>query len=99
MLLDSSNQFSASQAVTALGSTASTNIIDLGVAPDIGDAVTNKDLFLLCQVATAFASGGSATPQVQVQSAPDNGSGSPATTAASADTHAPSAAPASPWST
>ena len=79
MLLDSSNQFSASQAVTALGSTASTNIIDLGIARDIGDAVTNKDLFLLCQVATAFASGGSATLQVQVQSAPDNGSGLPGT--------------------
>ena len=77
MLLDSSNQFSASQAVTALGSTASTNIIDLGVARDIGDAVTNKDLFLLCQVATAFTSGGSATLQVQFQTAPDNGSGLP----------------------
>jgi len=50
---------------------------DLGVARDIGDAVTNKDLFLLCQVSTAFSSGGSATLQIQVQSAPDNGSGSP----------------------
>jgi hypothetical protein len=78
MLLDSSNQFSASQAVTALGSTASTNIIDLGIARDVGDAVT-ASLYLLCQVATAFASGGSATLQVQVQSAPDNGSGSPGT--------------------
>jgi len=76
MLLDSSNQFSASQALTALGSTASTNIIDLGIARDIGDAVT-ASLYLLCQVATAFTSGGSATLQVQVQSAPDNGSGSP----------------------
>jgi len=78
MLLDSSNQFSASQAVTALGSTASTNIIDLGIARDIGDAVT-ASLYLLCQVAAAFTSGGSATLQVQVQSAPDNGSGSPGT--------------------
>ena len=78
MLLDSSNQFSANQAVTALGSTASTNIIDLGIARDIGDAVTSS-LYLLCQVATAFASGGSATLQVQVQSAPDNGSGLPGT--------------------
>jgi hypothetical protein len=71
MLLDSSNQFSASQNPTSVGATASTNIIDLGVARDIGDAVT-QSLYLLCQVATAFTSGGSATLQVQVQSAPDN---------------------------
>jgi hypothetical protein len=79
MLIDASNQFSANQSLTALGSTASTNIIDLGVARDIGDAVTNRDLFLLCQVSTTFASGGSATLQVQLQSAPDNGSGQPDT--------------------
>jgi hypothetical protein len=79
MLLDSSNQFSANQAVTAIGSTPSTNIIDLGVARDIGDAVTDRNLFLLCSVVTAFTSGGSATLQVQVQSAPDNGSGQPGT--------------------
>ena len=71
MLLDSSNQFSASQEPTSIGLTASTNIIDLGIARDIGDAVT-ASLYLLCQVATAFTSGGSATLQVQVQSAPDN---------------------------
>jgi hypothetical protein len=71
MLLDSSNQFSASQSPTSIGSTASTNIIDLGIARDIGDAVT-ASLYLLCQVATTFTSGGSATLQVQVQSAPDN---------------------------
>jgi hypothetical protein len=76
MLIDSQNQFSAAQAVTSTGSTASSNIIDLGVARDIGGAVTNH-LALLCEVVTPFASGGSATLAVQFQTAPDNGSGAP----------------------
>ena len=78
MLIDGSNQFSASQAVTALGSTDLTNIVDLGIARDISDAVTD-DLYLLCEVIAAFTSGGSATLQVQVATAPDNGSGAPGT--------------------
>lgn len=76
MLIDKQNQFSDAQAVTSTGSTASTNIVDLGVARDIGGAVTEQ-LMLLCQVATAFTSGGAATLQVQFQTAPDNGSGAP----------------------
>ena len=76
MLIDSQNQFSAAQAVTSTGSTPSSNIIDLGVARDIGGAVTNH-LALLCEVVTPFASGGSATLAVQFQTAPDNGSGAP----------------------
>ena len=78
MLLDKQNQFSADTGdnPTALGSTVSANIIDLGIARDIGGAVTDQ-LMLLCQVATAFTSGGSATLQVQFQTAPDNGSGLP----------------------
>ena len=76
MLIDSQNQFSAAQAVTSTGSTASTNIIDLGVARDIGAAATDH-LALLCQVVTPFTSGGSATLQAQFQTAPDNGSGAP----------------------
>ena len=78
MLIDKQNQFSADagDSPTATGSTASTNIIDLGVARDIGGAVTDQ-LMLLCEVVTAFTSGGSATLQVQFQTAPDNGSGSP----------------------
>jgi len=73
MLIDKQNQFSDAQAVTSTGSTASTNIVDLGVARDIGGAVTEQ-LMLLCQVVTAFTSGGSATLQVQVQTSPDNSS-------------------------
>src|SRR5437763_16516997 len=78
MLIDKQNQFSADagDSPTAIGSTASTNIIDLGVARDIGGAVTDQ-LMLLCEVVTAFTSGGSATLQVQFQTAPDNGSGAP----------------------
>ncbi|HZP98284.1 MAG TPA: hypothetical protein VFB13_02020 [Reyranella sp.] len=71
MLLDNQNQFSAAQAVTSTGSTASTNVIDLGVARDIGGAVTDQ-LMLLCEVVTPFTSGGSATLQVQFQTSPDN---------------------------
>ena len=78
MLIDKLNQFSADagDSPTGTGGTASTNIIDLGVARDIGGAVTDQ-LMLLCQVATAFTSGGSGTLQVQFQTAPDNGSGAP----------------------
>jgi hypothetical protein len=78
MLIDKQNQFSADagDSPTGTGSTASTNIIDLGVARDIGGAVTDQ-LMLLCEVVTAFTSGGSATLQVQFQTAPDNGSGAP----------------------
>ena len=78
MLIDKQNQFSADagDSPTSTGSTASTNIVDLGIARDIGGAVTDS-LMLLCQVATAFTSGGSATLQVQFQTAPDNGSGVP----------------------
>ncbi len=71
MLIDQQNQFSSAQAVTSTGSTASTNVVDLGVARDIGGAVTDQ-LMLLCEVVTAFASGGSATLQWQFQTSADN---------------------------
>src|SRR3954464_12198292 len=78
MLIDKQNQFSADtgDSPTAIGSTASTNIIDLGIARDIGGAVTEQ-LALLCQVATAFTSGGSAPLQVQFPTPPDHGAGAP----------------------
>jgi hypothetical protein len=71
MLIDQQNQFSAAQAVTSTGSTASTNTVDLGVARDVGGGASGP-LFLLCEVVTPFASGGLATLQVQVQTSPDN---------------------------
>ncbi len=73
MLLDSQNMFTlpAGDSPTVVGNTDSTNTLDLGVSRDIGDAATD-DLYLLCEVVTAFASGGSATLQVEVQDSPDN---------------------------
>jgi hypothetical protein len=81
MLIDKQNQFSDSQSlvVNAATPTASTNIVDLGVARDVGGAATDQ-LMLLCQIVTAFAaSGGAAELQVDFQTAPDNGSGAPGT--------------------
>lgn len=76
MLIDKQNQFSADagDSPTAIGSTASTNVIDLGIARDIGGAVTDN-LMLLAQVTTAFTSGGSATLKVQYQGSNTEGSG------------------------
>jgi hypothetical protein len=71
MLIDKQNQLSDAQAVTSTGSTPSTNVIDLGVAREVGGAVTDH-LMLLCEVTTPFTSGGAATLKVQVQTSPDN---------------------------
>src|SRR5438045_751170 len=73
MLIDKQNQLSADagDSPTTVGSTASTNVIDLGIARDIGGAVTDQ-LMLLAQVITAFTSGGSATLKVQWQGSNDN---------------------------
>jgi hypothetical protein len=81
MIIDSQNLFSTQgtgDSPTATGSTPSTNVVDLGIARDVGGALSEQ-LLLLCEVTTAFASGGSATLQVQFQTAPDNGSGAPGT--------------------
>jgi len=79
MLIDKQNQFSDGQSLSiATGTpTASTNIIDLGIARDVGGAATEQ-LMLLCYIVTAFAAaGGAAELQVDFQTAPDNGSGAP----------------------
>lgn len=75
MILDKQNLFTADagDSPTLVGSTASTNVIDLGIARDIGGAVS--DLMFLCQVTTAFTSGGSATLKVQYQGSNTEGSG------------------------
>lgn len=72
MLIDKQNQFSADtgDTPTSTGNNPSTNIIDLGVARDIGGA-TADNLMLLAQVTAAFTSGGSATLQVQYQGSND----------------------------
>lgn len=75
MILDQNNAFEAtSVAITA--SAASTNIIDLGVARDLG--IGDNDLKLMVIGDGLFASAdGTATLNIQFQGAPDNGSGSP----------------------
>lgn len=76
MLLDKQNQFTADagDSPTLIGSTVSTNVVDLGISRDIGGAVSEQ-LFLLAQVVTAFTSGGSATLRVQLQASNTEGSG------------------------
>lgn len=71
MILDGLLAMSAAQAPTAIGSTVSTNVIDLSQARDlsVGD---NPAVEVLCRVATTFTSGGAATLQVQVQGSTDN---------------------------
>ena len=72
MLIDKLNQFSADagDSPTLVGSTASTNTIDLGIARDIGGAVTDQ-LMNMAQVITAFTSGGAATLKLQFQASND----------------------------
>ena len=72
MILDKQGMFSDDQAVTA--SAASENLIDLGVARDIGKG---KPIPILCQVTTAFATLTSLTVALQVD---DNSSFSSAKT-------------------
>jgi len=70
MLIDRETQFSDAQPITSTGATPSTNVLDLGANRDLGSGVT-LFLALLCQVTTAFTSGGAATLQVQWQTSPD----------------------------
>lgn len=84
MILDQNLAFSNNQAIT--GDAASTNIVDLSQARDLG--VGDNDLNLLVISDGLFASsGGTATLIVQFQGAPDS-SGSPGTYTTYAQTDA-----------
>lgn len=79
MILDGLLQFtgtpgSVSSDSPTTGTQQSTNILDLVNARDMGIG-DDPSLEILIQIMTAFASGTSL--QVQLQGAPDNGSGSP----------------------
>lgn len=68
MIQDALLQFSAAQAVTAAA--ASTNVIDWGVARDMG---IGSDLEIDIRVNTAVTAAGAATVQFQYQTADDAG--------------------------
>lgn len=76
MILDKQTMFSEAQTLVAsAGSFASTNVIDLGIARNVGGD-THPTLELFAQiVSTYLASGGASTLKVDVQTAPDDGSG------------------------
>lgn len=70
MILDALLKMSAEQALTTVGSVASTNVIDLAVARDMG--IAHYELKILARVHTAFTSGGSATLVAAFQGSTDN---------------------------
>ena len=74
-MLDNEIIFSAAQAVTATGDTASTNVYDCGGANGQGDnGQTGENLWVNVTVNTTATSGGSATVQAVLQDSADNSS-------------------------
>lgn len=69
MILDAQTRFSNAQAVTAAA--ASTDIIDLGAARDIG---VGEDIYLVVQVTTTFADTGSDSTLAVIIQNDDNAS-------------------------
>lgn len=70
MIIDGLLRVSDGQALTTQGTVASTNVIDLAHARDIG--VGDSDLEWNVSVSTAFTSGGAGTLQVLAQGSVDN---------------------------
>lgn len=86
-MLDNLLTFSNAQALTATA--VSTNIVDLLAARDLGVSGEGPPLKVLITSDNAFASATNAgLLQIQVQGAPDNGSGSPGTYYTMAETDA-----------
>jgi len=77
MIIDAFNLFEPLTGTAITASAASTNIIDLSVARDMGGGhYPDPDLIVTC-LSSFGAGSASATLNIQVQGAPDNGSGSP----------------------
>jgi hypothetical protein len=74
MLTDASLVFASGQAIT---STAVSNIIDLGVAQGEDLGIAERSLKFAIYTSAAFTTTNSATLTVQVQGAPDDGTGNP----------------------
>lgn len=93
MILDALQQFSSGQTlVQAVGTVASTNVLDYGIGTATNPAIpTNAQgggvrdmgigddpaLKLMVQIITAATSGGAGTLQITIQGAPDDGTGAP----------------------
>lgn len=71
MILDSMECFSAAQAITSTGDTASTNVYDTGAAHDVG---IGNDVYIFAKTKAAFTSGGAGTLQFVLQDSADNSS-------------------------
>lgn len=69
MILDKLLQFSSAQALTSTGTAASTNVIDLGVARNVGPS---PGIRARASVNTTFTSGGAGTLQAVLQGSADN---------------------------
>jgi hypothetical protein len=82
MYLDRQNLFSSAQAITT-GSTASTDIIDLGSSRDIG---AGEPLEVIVAIDTTFTSGGAGTLDVKLQTDTSSGFGSAVTLASTGAT-------------
>jgi hypothetical protein len=82
MYLDRQNLFSAAQAITT-GSTASTDIIDLGSSRDIG---AGEPLEVIVAIDATFTSGGAGTLDVKLQTDTSSGFGSAVTLASTGAT-------------
>ncbi len=88
MKIDAENRYSNAQAVTAAA--ASTNIIDHGIARDLG---TGQDIYLVAVVTTAFTDTGSnSTLTVTLETDNDSAFGSPTLAAQTLGTFAALAA-------
>lgn len=74
MILDGSLQFDPPNTPITAGG-ASTNVLDMSAMRDMGPGFTQLDLLVLCQA--TFVGPAAATLNVQLQGAPDNGSGAP----------------------
>jgi len=70
-MLDINTKFSAAQAVTSTGDTASTNVYDAGSA-ESSDIGLNDELWFNVICSTTATSGGSATVQAVLQDSADN---------------------------
>lgn len=77
MIIDAFNLFEPLAGTAITSSAASTNIIDLSVARDMGGGHYPDPDLIVGSLAAFGAGSASATLNIQVQGAPDNGSGSP----------------------